>query len=43
VEEDRQRVDRVNAAISVGLGGQFPSGRVNGDSIESVRRELGGL
>lgn len=42
-EEDRQRLDRVNAAISVVLGGQFPVGRVNWDSIESVRRELGEL
>jgi formate dehydrogenase major subunit len=42
-KEDRQRLDRVNAAISVVLGGQFPLGRVNWDSIESVRRELGRL
>jgi hypothetical protein len=42
-KEDRQRLDRVNAAISVVLGGQFPLGRVNWDSIERARHELGGL
>ena len=42
-EEDRQRLDRVNAAISVVLGGEFPLGRVNWDSIEIARHELGGL
>ncbi len=42
-DADRLRLDRVNAAISVVLGGQFPLGGVNWDSIESVRRDLGGL
>jgi formate dehydrogenase major subunit len=41
--EDRRRLDRVNAAISVVVGGQFPLGRVNWDSIETVRRDLAGL
>jgi formate dehydrogenase major subunit len=42
-DEDRRRLDRVNAAISVVVGGQFPLGPVNWDSIESVRRDLGVL
>lgn len=41
--EARRRLDRVNAAISVVVGGQFPLGRVNWDSIESARRDLGSL
>ncbi len=42
-EADRRSLDRVNAAISVVLGGQFPLGRVNWNSIEDVRRDLRNL
>ena len=38
--EDRRFLERINAAISVVVGGQFPLGHVNWDSIESVRRDL---
>jgi formate dehydrogenase major subunit len=42
-EVDRRRLERVNAALSVIIGGQFPLGSVQWDSIECVRRDLGQL
>jgi hypothetical protein len=41
-EEDRRRLERVNAALSVIVGGQFPLGSVQWDSIQSARRDLEG-
>jgi formate dehydrogenase major subunit len=37
---DRQRLERVNAAVSVLVGGQFPLGSVKWESIENMRRDL---
>jgi hypothetical protein len=42
-EDDRRSLERVNAAVSVIVGGQFPLGGVKWDSIESVRRDLADL
>jgi hypothetical protein len=42
-EADRERLERLNAAVSVVVGGQFPLGSVNWDAIASVRRDLEGL
>jgi hypothetical protein len=42
-EADRRALDRVNAAISVILGGQFPLGHVPWQEIERVRQDLGDL
>lgn len=42
-EIDRRSLDRVNAAISVILGGQFPLGHVPWQEIEMVRQDLGDL
>jgi hypothetical protein len=39
-EEDRCRLEGVNAAVSVIVGGQFPLGSVQWDSIQSARRNL---
>lgn len=43
MDEDRRRLERINAAISVIVGGQFPLGSVKWDSIESVRKDLAEL
>lgn len=40
---DRQCLERVNAAISVVVGGQFPLGEVNWGSIEAARRDLAAI
>ena len=42
-EADRRALERVNAAISVILGGQFPLGQVPWQEIEKVRQDLGSL
>jgi formate dehydrogenase major subunit len=42
-EVDRHVLERVNAAISVLLGGQFPLGQVPWPEIERVRQDLGDL
>jgi hypothetical protein len=39
-EEDRRRLARVNAALSVIVGGQFPLGSVQWGSIQSARGDL---
>lgn len=42
-EGDRQDLERVNAAISVIVGGQFPLGSVPWPEIEKVRNDLATL
>ena len=42
-EADRLSLERVNAAISVILGGQFPLDHVPWQEIERVRQDLGEL
>jgi hypothetical protein len=42
-EEDRRRLEHVNAAVSVIVGGQFPLGSVKWDLIEKVRQDLATL
>ena len=42
-EDDRRRLERLNAAVSVIIGGQFPLGSVNWDSIQRARRDLAEL
>jgi formate dehydrogenase major subunit len=39
-DEDRRKLDRVNAAISVVVGGQFPLGPVPWAEIAKVRDKL---
>jgi formate dehydrogenase major subunit len=39
-ERDRRALDKVNAALSVILGGQFPLGEVPWPEIERVREDL---
>jgi hypothetical protein len=38
--DDRRALERVNAALSVILGGQFPLGQVPWPEIERVRQDL---
>jgi hypothetical protein len=40
---DRRALERVNAALSVVLGGQFPLGKVPWPEIEKVRQDLSEL
>ncbi len=40
---DRRNLERVNAALSVVLGGQFPLGNVPWGHIERVRQDLAEL
>ena len=42
-EDDRRDLERVNAAISVVVGGQFPLGNVPWPEIEKVRNDLADL
>jgi hypothetical protein len=42
-EVERQNLERVNAAISVIVGGQFPLGSVPWPGIEKVRNDLATL
>jgi formate dehydrogenase major subunit len=42
-DEDRRNLERVNAAISVVVGGQFPLGSVPWTEIEKVRGDLADL
>lgn len=42
-EIDRRALERVNAALSVILGGQFPLGQVPWPEIERVREDLRSL
>ncbi len=42
-EDDRRNLERVNAAISVVVGGQFPMGHVPWPEIEKVRNDLAAL
>ncbi len=42
-ENDRRALEKVNAALSVILGGQFPLGEVPWPEIERVRQDLGAL
>ncbi len=42
-ENDRRALERVNAALSVILGGQFPLGQVPWPEIERARQDLGEL
>ena len=42
-EDDRRRLEHVNAALSVIIGGQFPLGSVKWDSIQNARRDLAEL
>jgi hypothetical protein len=42
-EPDRRNLERVNAAISVIVGGQFPLGSVPWPAIEKVRNDLATL
>jgi formate dehydrogenase major subunit len=37
---DRQRLERLNAAVSVVVGGQFPLGSVKWEIVERMRRDL---
>jgi hypothetical protein len=39
-QHDRRALERVNAALSVVLGGQFPLGKVPWPEIEKVRQDL---
>jgi hypothetical protein len=42
-ENNRRALDRVNAGLSVVLGGQFPLGKVPWPEIDKVREDLGEL
>ena len=42
-EDDRRRLEHVNAALSVIIGAQFPLGSVKWDSIQSARQDLAEL
>ena len=42
-ENDRRALERVNAGLSVVLGGQFPLGKVPWPEIKKVREDLGEL
>jgi hypothetical protein len=42
-EEDRRALERVNAGLSVILGGQFPLGQVPWPEIQRIRQDLGVL
>jgi formate dehydrogenase major subunit len=42
-ERDRYALERVNAALSVILGGQFPLGQVPWPEIQKVRQDLADL
>jgi hypothetical protein len=42
-ESDRRALERVNAGLSVILGGQFPLGQVPWPEIERVRQDLSEL
>ena len=42
-EEDRRALERLNAGLSVILGGQFPLGQVPWPEIQSIRQDLGEL
>jgi formate dehydrogenase major subunit len=42
-EEDRRALERLNAGLSVILGGQFPVGQVPWPEIQRTRQDLGEL
>ncbi|HET7881486.1 MAG TPA: hypothetical protein VFL55_11415 [Acetobacteraceae bacterium] len=42
-EQERRALERVNAALSVIVGGQYPLGQVPWPAIERVRHDLGAL